>query len=160
MALELGGVSLSIEDAYKRLQIPSQEISDEGVLNYFQSLSTGAAAGFKDDFIEALRVIALERKSAFLLAKLEDPSAEMQSYKVEPLGLENIGNTCYLNSLLQYFYSVKPLRDMVMDFDQYRMVLSDENLMKKKVGGRQVEKAEVIKAQKCKYFFVFTSRLN
>ncbi|RKF56885.1 Ubiquitin carboxyl-terminal hydrolase 2 [Erysiphe neolycopersici] len=148
MASELGQTTLSINDAYKRLQISSHDISDESVLNYFQSLSNGAAPGSKDSFIEALRVIAIDRNSHFLLAKLEDPNAEVLPCKAEPIGLDNIGNTCYLNSLLQYYYSVKPLREMVMDFDKYRMVLNDENLRRKKVGGRQVEKAEVIKAQK------------
>lgn len=148
MASEMGQVTLSINDAYKRLQISSHEISDEGVLNYFQSLSNGAAAGSRDSFIEALQVIALDRNSHFLFAKLENPNAEVISCKAEPIGLDNIGNTCYLNSLLQYYYSVKPLREMVLDFDKYRMVLNDENLRRKKVGGRQVEEAEVVKAQK------------
>ncbi|POS86499.1 hypothetical protein EPUL_001144, partial [Erysiphe pulchra] len=148
MASELGQTILSTNDAYKRLQIPSHDISDESVLNYFQSLSNGAAAGSRDSFVEALRVIAIDRNSHFLLAKLEDPNAEVLPCKAEPIGLDNIGNTCYLNSLLQYYYSVKPLREMVMDFDKYRMALNDENLRRKKVGGRQVEKVEVIKAQK------------
>lgn len=33
-----------------------------------------------------------------------------------PIGLDNIGNTCYLNSLLQYYFSVKYLRDLVLSF--------------------------------------------
>ncbi|RKF75826.1 putative ubiquitin carboxyl-terminal hydrolase 2 [Golovinomyces cichoracearum] len=148
MAAEIGEACLSISDAYKMLQIPSREISDEGVLNYFQSLSNVAAAGSKENFCEALRLIALDRSSTFLLAKLADPNAEVSACAAEPLGLYNIGNTCYLNSLLQYFYSVKPLREMVMNFDNYRMVINDENMRRKKVGGRQVEKTEIIKAQK------------
>lgn len=148
MASELGQATLSINDAYQRLQISSHDISDESVLNYYQSLSNGAGAGSKDSFMEALRVIAIDRHSHFLLAKLEDPNAEVLPCKAEPVGLDNIGNTCYLNSLLQYYYSIKPLREMVMDFEKYRMELNDENLRRKKVGGRQVEKAEVIKAQK------------
>lgn len=31
-----------------------------------------------------------------------------------PIGLINIGNTCYLNSLLQFYFSVKPFRDMIL----------------------------------------------
>ena len=33
------------------------------------------------------------------------------------MGLQNIGNTCYLNSILQYMYSITPLRDEVMGSD-------------------------------------------
>ncbi|TQS37626.1 hypothetical protein Golomagni_01894 [Golovinomyces magnicellulatus] len=148
MAAEIGEAALSVSDAYKILQIPSREVSDEGVLNYFQSLSNVAAAGSKENFSEALRLIALDRNSTFLLAKFADPNAEVSACTAEPLGLYNIGNTCYLNSLLQYFYSVKPLREMVMNFENYRMVINDENMRRKKVGGRQVEKTEIIKAQK------------
>ncbi|KAJ3119387.1 ubiquitin-specific protease ubp2 [Nowakowskiella sp. JEL0407] len=31
-----------------------------------------------------------------------------------PVGLCNIGNTCYLNSLLQYYFSLRPLRDLIL----------------------------------------------
>ncbi|CAD6503044.1 BgTH12-02715 [Blumeria graminis f. sp. triticale] len=148
MASKTGEVIISVIDAYKYLQIPSNTISDEGILNYFQSLHDKASPAFKERLSEAVRVIALERNSSFLLAKLQDPDAEVQASTAEPVGLDNIGNTCYLNSLLQYYYTVKPLRDMIINFDNYRMEINDENLKKKKVGGRQVEKAEIIKAQR------------
>ncbi|KAJ1919201.1 ubiquitin-specific protease ubp2 [Mycoemilia scoparia] len=38
------------------------------------------------------------------------------SHKGLPLGLDNIGNTCYLNSLLQYYFSVLPLRELLSKF--------------------------------------------
>ncbi|KAI0244750.1 ubiquitin-specific protease ubp2 [Massospora cicadina] len=33
-----------------------------------------------------------------------------------PVGLDNIGNTCYLNSLLQYYFSIRYLREQVLGF--------------------------------------------
>ena len=145
-----GGSTLDVADAYNRLQIGARNAPDETVLTYYQSLSNGAPSGSKDSYTEALRVIALDRQSNFLLRKLEDPNADVQASTAEPVGLDNIGNTCYLNSLLQYYYTIKPVRDMVINFQQHRMSLNEEDIKKKRVGGRIVDKSEIIKAQKCK----------
>ncbi|KAL5323372.1 hypothetical protein ACEPPN_007907 [Leptodophora sp. 'Broadleaf-Isolate-01'] len=145
-----GEFALGISEAYNRLQIggPGPSLPDETVLTYYQSLSSGAPSGSKDSFAEALRTIALHRQSIFLLRKLNDPNAVVHASTAEPVGLDNIGNTCYLNSLLQYYYTIKPVRDMVIDFKSHRMTLSEENLKTKRVGGRIVDKPEIVKAQK------------
>jgi ubiquitin carboxyl-terminal hydrolase 25/28 len=145
-----GGSTLDVGDAYNRLQIGARNAPDETVLTYYQSLSNGAPSGSKDSYTEALRVIALDRKSNFLLRKLEDPNADVQAGTAEPVGLDNIGNTCYLNSLLQYYYTIKPVRDMVINFHHHRMSLNEEDIKNKRVGGRIVDKSEIIKAQKCR----------
>lgn len=145
--------ALNIRDAYKRLDIKNHSAGDDTVFAYYTSLSNGAAAGSKDSYAEALRTIAHERKSAYLLQKLEDPNADVQADMAkpdQPVGLENIGNTCYLNSLLQYFYTIRPVREVIMNIEDYRMALSADNLSTKRSGGRVVSKAEVIKGQKCK----------
>lgn len=145
------GTYLDIGDAYVRLQITNRAVPDETIYAYYQSLTgQGAGQGSKDSFTEALRVIALERDSAFLLRKIDDPNADVQASTAEPVGLDNIGNTCYLNSLLQYYYTIKPVRDMVINFESYRMPLTVENIKNKRVGGRIVAKSEIEKAQKCK----------
>jgi ubiquitin carboxyl-terminal hydrolase 25/28 len=152
-----GEAALDIGEAYNRLQIHDRNAPDETVLAYYQSLSGGAPAGSKDSYTEALRVIALDRSSNFLLRKLDDPNAEVEvsgSTLDSPLGLDNIGNTCYLNSLLQFYYTVIPVREVVMNIDRHRMDLNDpktdEDLRKKRVGGRKVVRSEVVKAQKCR----------
>lgn len=68
-----------------------------------------------------------------------------------PVGLDNIGNTCYLNSLLQFYFTIKPLRDMILQFDLYQEDLSEEILQTKRVGGRKVTVSEVEHAKKCMY---------
>ncbi|KAG0647102.1 Ubiquitin-specific-processing protease 2 [Hyphodiscus hymeniophilus] len=150
-----GGSTLSVTDAYTRLQIPSNGATfpDETVLQYYQTLSGEAPVGSQVSFDEALRTIAEDRKSAFLFAKLDNPNADVQATRTtsdEPVGLENIGNTCYLNSLLQFYYTIQPLRDVVMNFDAYHVDPNDPDIRagRKRVGNRVVDRAEVVKAQK------------
>ena len=45
-----------------------------------------------------------------------------------PVGLLNIGNTCYLNSLLQYLFTVKAVREIVLNHDKYNLELKDEDI--------------------------------
>lgn len=153
-----GDAALGVGDAYNRLQMPDRNVPDETVLAYYQSLSGGAPAGSKDSYTEALRVIALDRQSNFLLRKLDDPNADVQVSRStidEPVGLDNIGNTCYLNSLLQFYYTIKPVREVVMNFQSHRMDLddpkTDDDIRRKRVGGRKVARSEIVKAQKCKF---------
>jgi len=68
-----------------------------------------------------------------------------------PVGLHNIGNTCYLNSLLQYLFTVKPIRDVVLNYDQLRLDLTDESIKARLLGGNkmQMDRGEAVVAQAC-----------
>lgn len=45
-----------------------------------------------------------------------------------PVGLANLRNTCYLNSILQYFYSVNAVRDLALSSDLPPLDPSEEKL--------------------------------
>lgn len=72
----------------------------------------------------ALYVIAEERQSPELLSFLGFPeeidlvsmSPESTPRSRLPVGLWNIGNTCYLNSLLQFYYSLSQVRNYIIDY--------------------------------------------
>lgn len=152
--IEIGaGDIMDISQAYQTLQIDDRNISDANIFMYYTSLMDKAVGqGSKESIEKALKTVAVERKSNFLLAKLDNPDAVViepsTSTADQPVGLQNIGNTCYLNSLLQFYYTVKPVRDIAMNFDDYRMEI-DGASVNKRVGGQVVSRGEIIKAQQC-----------
>ncbi|KAM3542721.1 hypothetical protein ARSEF1564_004381 [Beauveria bassiana] len=65
-----------------------------------------------------------------------------------PVGLDNIGNTCYLNSLLQYLFTVKPVRDVVFNYDDIKLGLSEDAIENRRIGGNkmQMDRGEAVVA--------------
>lgn len=92
---------------------------------------------------QALRFISKAKDSKVLKSYLATGKIDSSLLPVEnwPAGLDNIGNTCYLNSLLQYYFCIKPLRDMVLSFNEHE--INHTNQMERKIGGRKVEKSEI-----------------
>ncbi|KAF2641325.1 cysteine proteinase [Massarina eburnea CBS 473.64] len=60
-----------------------------------------------------------------------------------PVGISNIGNTCYLNSVLQFLFTVKPLRETVLNCDEYLQVPTPEAIEGKVVGRQTPSLARV-----------------
>ena len=116
------------------------------------------------DVLESVRMIRMEDAK-------DDPSKQIeiqQHYEVlrdylagqfeslpqpdyeNPVGLSNMGNTCYLNCLLQYFYTIRPLREVILDFDEYKIDTSASNYRPKKVDAQIISKIHVMRTQQCK----------
>lgn len=145
----LGEVDMDVGQAYNRLQIDDRTIADDFVLSAFQ-LFYQEAPSQVDDLRSALRAIAKDRKSHTLLGFLDSGMATAEYPLGEwPVGLANIGNTCYLNSLLQFYFTMKPLRELVLEFDEFKMDLTVDNLAQKVVGSRKISRQEVQRAQNC-----------
>lgn len=68
-----------------------------------------------------------------------------------PVGCLNIGNTCYLNSVLQFLFTIKPLREMVLNCEGYLQETTPQALAKKRVGRSAVPAEKVKQAQQFIY---------
>jgi len=79
-------------------------------------------------------------------APQEDPILDMY-YAQNPVGLANIGNTCYLNSLLQYIYTIKEIRETVLNMDAYVENEDDPGWKEKVIDGRTLSRQDVAEAK-------------
>ena len=155
----LGETEMDFGQAYTRLGIGDRMVDDELVLTSYNVLVQETPSQIKE-LKRALAAIAKSRNSFYLTSFLDSNTV---GHKLSdwPVGLENIGNTCYLNSLLQFYFTVKPLRELVLNFDTYKMQSDDSGFETKRVGSRKVSKKEVDRAQRCDYlpFLILHLRL-
>ncbi|KAF2685800.1 cysteine proteinase [Lentithecium fluviatile CBS 122367] len=91
---------------------------------------------------EALTIVRQDQESRFGKSSDYQMSSTVD-YPVEtwPVGCCNIGNTCYLNSVLQFLFTIKPLREMVLNCEGNLQKLTPEALETKRVGRMAVSLA-------------------
>lgn len=80
----------------------------------------------------------------------KEPGSRVNDFPLEtwPVGCRNNGNTCYLNSVLQFLFTITPLRELILNFEEYEQNPSPEALKNKKVGRAVVTPERVVTAQK------------
>ena len=140
---------MDVAQAYVRLGISEQNIDDETIIAQYESLTADSPSQI-GDLKNALAAIAKASDSRRLKGYLNsDTKSSEHPISEWPVGLENIGNTCYLNSLLQFYFTIKPLRNLVLTIDGFKTSTDEENLKSKRVGSRNVSKKEVDRAQQC-----------
>ncbi|KAF5385340.1 hypothetical protein D9615_001037 [Tricholomella constricta] len=104
------------EKAYDTLEVPKDV--DDFMLITVYNMRMDELPSQLDKMREAMTVIAEVRDSQRLRQFLElgqDPGEIIVPIRPDlPRGLNQLGNTCYLNSLLQYFYTIKDLREAVI----------------------------------------------
>lgn len=141
--------------AHGMLDILDPTIDDQTVLVAYQ-LHVDDEPHRLDSFQEALAAIAKSRNSSFFNNHLGNgvqiPEQAIPEHALSkwPVGIENVGNTCYLNSLLQFLFTIKPLRDLVLDIESFKMPIDEANFKSKQVGPGMVSKDEIERAQRCK----------
>ena len=130
---------ISADRAYDLLQVGAD--IDDSLLVIGYEVYVGETATRRDMLRLALEAIAEHRKSTYLSRFLHGQDTAEPNV---PCGLLNIGNTCYLNSVLQYFAGIAPLRDIVVEMAEHLPDTEPETLPV--VGGRQVERKELERA--------------
>jgi ubiquitin carboxyl-terminal hydrolase 25 len=146
-----GDLQMSAVEGFQALQIDNRTVEDELIVTQYDFI-VGENPANAEYYTKALDAIARDRSSPYLRGHLERAAPQpSQGTNDEPVGLDNIGNTCYLNSLLQFLFTMVELRQVVLHFDQYKMEVSESTMLQKKVGQRKVTNREVQTAQKCKY---------
>lgn len=113
---------MSLEDACKHFEIEDLDKIDPDMLEAV--------------FLVAPSGTTTDRATATIRKAMADQNAGKPSHSTEtwPVGLISHGNTCYLNSLLQYYFTVKPLRELVLDFDKYKYDLATQGAKTERVG--------------------------
>lgn len=133
---------ITVPKAYEFLEA-NGKTSEFEIINTFQNKALLNNVDIRE-LRYAFKTIAEFRKSEILLNFIKTGKIDSSLLPAEnwPAGLDNIGNTCYLNSLLQYYFCIKPLRDLVLNFDEDDFDLEAFSTSRK-IGGRKVEPLEI-----------------
>jgi ubiquitin carboxyl-terminal hydrolase 25/28 len=143
---------MDLGEAYALFNVPDRSVAiDLGVAGTYLALETGDRSKHE----KAYALILQDQAERFnnIPENPNRPEARRNNYPLEtwPVGLRNIGNTCYLNSVLQFLFTVKPLRDLILNCEEYMQDPSPEALKGKIVGRSIVTTDRVLTAQTCQY---------
>ncbi|KAI7905711.1 uncharacterized protein BX663DRAFT_500635 [Cokeromyces recurvatus] len=152
-----------IGDAYAYFGVLPDTADDRLLIGLYQIKMTDEPLE-KNTHQDKLKTIAIARHSSELIdflkkekgipltaniKSVEDilgvPAQMINSQQTVPVGLNNIGNTCYFNSLLQYYNTFIPFRETMIHNELF---VEDENSEPKKIGGINVDQSEIRRAKK------------
>ncbi|GBB83307.1 hypothetical protein RclHR1_10030002 [Rhizophagus clarus] len=141
-----------IKEAYKCLcgdgDTDVSTVSDDFLIDTYSVLNADNPS-LRAKYREALDIIGKARNSTKIFRSLNEGTInEIPDYLLEmPVGLDNIGNTCYLNSLLQYYFTIRQLRTAVLATDSSGANSYELDWQSVTIGHRKVSRSEVERAK-------------
>jgi ubiquitin carboxyl-terminal hydrolase 25/28 len=142
--------SLDIGEAYAILQVKDRAAPlSLDVLQATMAVMIADQPSSEVRYQQAYDLICEDQKKFYNNSEIQVNGPPRNTYQMDawPVGLRNIGNTCYLNSVLQFLFTIKPLRDAVLDATKFVEDLSPEQLEKKIVGRSAVRPEKLEKAR-------------
>ena len=142
--------TMDIAEACSILQIDNRAEISPDVLPVLVQARILEAPEREDEFNRAYAVVASQFDGNS--GQLNGLNAQQSSRRPEewPVGIDNLGATCYLNSLLQFYFTIKPLRDLLLSFDEHKIEVTPQIINSRKVGGRRVSAKETLRSSDCK----------
>ncbi|KAF8336537.1 uncharacterized protein EI90DRAFT_3287565 [Cantharellus anzutake] len=140
--------SMSPNAAYAAFDA-TRDVDDDTLIVAYEMRAT-EQPGEIDKLRTTLQFIAEDRNSDRLRGFLGGgvDSGQGHSHRLEwPRGLYQLGNTCYLNSLLQYFYTIRQLRDALAS-GSFRSGAGEEDFKGKPIGGRVISSRELDRSRR------------
>lgn len=150
--------AVSLKDSYSTIGC-LETADDLAIIRIFQERAQKDTGTDFRYLWKSLKTIGDARHSKLIEAFISSGIIDTSLLAVDqsPAGLNNIGNTCYLNSLLQYYFVIEPLRNYVLNFNE---VFDPEEFNKnekysiRRIGGRTVN----IKETERSYQFMYQLR--
>ncbi|CCE65082.1 hypothetical protein TPHA_0J02620 [Tetrapisispora phaffii CBS 4417] len=145
----ISNIILTSDDAFEIIGMPKTS-SELSIINTFTKYWKETDDSNPVNFIlasAALREVSKHRASALLRHFYEfgKVNPKMIDSELWPTGINNIGNTCYLNSLLQYYFSITLFREFIENYQSIESDLLNSNaeMSKRRVGGREIQNNEI-----------------
>jgi ubiquitin carboxyl-terminal hydrolase 25/28 len=143
---------MDLSEAYALFDISAMDDRKNVDLSVLQSMMVVAAPSDVAKLEKAFALVQHDQAQNYNNKdeQPKEPGSRVNDFPLEtwPVGCRNNGNTCYLNSVLQFLFTITPLRQLILNFEEYEEDPSPDALKNKKVGRAVVTPERVVTAQK------------